>query len=427
MYASDNAPGNFSKDERQDLFLCLQRQLVDPTIVCSAARFVDQNADIGVLRLKRDVGKENSLGFFGTTRNFVDRHNNTGGFDGRFRFDKRTVADFQVIGTTTRGRFYDPDLDRVLYRTGNGIGYRVWAERSGRNLYMNYLIEGRSRDYRADVGFTQRTDTNYAGSFISYKTDPDSKKKIIFKRFYNETNIRYDWKGRSQYVFTNSQYQLGLQKNTYISMNGQLGYERVFEHEFGPNRTPTRQGAFLGPSAERSAKYWAHQVYFETQPNKQMFFSFFMDNTWGLMDYDLGHGPPFDPGPGHQLMIQSSLRYQPTTAFQTQLNYNKIKLRRDDTGLIAFDDNILSSRSTYQFSRYTFARVRMDYSSLSRRFRPQVVLGWTPNPGTSFYVGYNDDLNYNGFNPYTGQYEPRFQSNSRTFFIKASYLFKRSF
>src|SRR5204863_1425831 len=35
MYASDNAPGNFSKDERQDLYLCRQRQLVDPTVICA--------------------------------------------------------------------------------------------------------------------------------------------------------------------------------------------------------------------------------------------------------------------------------------------------------------------------------------------------------------------------------------------------------
>jgi hypothetical protein len=439
LFASDNAPGNLSKDERQQLFECLLRH---PRNVCSDERFVDKNASIGVLRLKRDIGKESNLGFVATTYDFVDEHNNTGGFDGRWRFDKKTVGEFQVLGTTSRSTFYDPDLNSFVYRTGNGIGYRGYLERSGRNLYMNYLVEGRSRDYRADVGFTQRTDTNYAGSYIQYKTDPNSKKKIIYKRINNESNVRYDWQGRSQYVFTNSQFQLALHKNTYVSVNGQLGYERVFEHEFGPNRTATRQGAFFGPSAERSARFKANQVYLETQPNKQWFYSFFMDNTWGLMDYDLGAGhfprasyaaqtygqnAPYDPGPGHQMWIESQIRYQPTTALQTQLNYTRIKLRRYDTGLVAFEDNIFSSRSTYQFSRYTFLRVRMDYSSLSRHFRPQVVGGWTPNPGTAFYVGYNDDLNYNGFNPYTGQYEPRFHGNGRTFFIKASYLFKRSF
>jgi hypothetical protein len=42
-------------------------------------------------------------------------------------------------------------------------------------------------------------------------------------------------------------------------------------------------------------------------------------------------------------------------------------------------------------------------------------------------VGYNDDLNYNGYNPYTRRLEPGISGNGRSFFIKASYLFKRSF
>ena len=62
-----------------------------------------------------------------------------------------------------------------------------------------------------------------------------------------------------------------------------------------------------------------------------------------------------------------------------------------------------------------------------RRVRPQPVVGWTPSLGTALYAGYNDDLNYNGYNPYTGLNEPGFRGNGRTFFIKASYLFRKSF
>jgi hypothetical protein len=58
--------------------------------------------------------------------------------------------------------------------------------------------------------------------------------------------------------------------------------------------------------------------------------------------------------------------------------------------------------------------------------RGEYLLGWSPNPGTAFYAGYNDSLNYNGFNPFTGQYEPGFARNGRTFFIKVSYLFRHS-
>jgi hypothetical protein len=428
MYASDNAPGNFDPDDREALFICQQqRQTSGGTALCRNERFIDQNADIGVMRFKRDIGKESNLGFFASTYNFVDHHNHAGGLDGRLRFDKKTVAEFQVVGTTTRGNFYDPDLDKNLYRTGNGLGYSLWVERSGRNLYMNYLATGRSQDYRTDVGFSQRTDTNYLGSFIQYKTDQDPKKAIIFKRIQNATNISYDWKGRSQYAITNTQGMLALQRQTYIGASFQMGYERVFEHEFGRTRQIGRLGAFTGNDSERSARFKAVQAFIETTPTKKIYASIFMDHTWGLMDYDLGANGQYNPGPGNQLLLETTFRFQPTTAFQTQLNYNKIRLVRHDTGRVAFDDNILSSRSTYQFSRSTFARLRLDYSSLSERFSPQFVLGWTPNPGTSLYVGYSDNLNYYGRNPFNGIPEQGLYSNGRTFFIKMSYLFRKSF
>lgn len=442
LYASDNAPGNYSKDERQDLLECSLAR-TNPWQLCPNERFMDKNAGIGVFRFKRDVGKENTLGFFATSYNFVDKHNYTSGADGRFRLSKKITTEFQLVGTHSRRNFYDPDTDRVSYRTGNGLGYRVWGERSDRNLYMNFLAEGRSPNYRADVGFTPRTDTNYLGSFIQYTTDKDQKKAIIYKQIWNETNVRYDWKGRTQYSITNTRAQVGLQRQTYIGVNFQLGYERVLEHEFGPRRSATQLGAFFGPDSGRSANLTAGQFFIETTPWKQIYLFFFTDYTSGQMEYDLGAGPdfprvsraalllgqnaPYDPGPGDQLMIESSIRYQPTSAFRTQLNYNKIRLRRHDSGLIAFDDNIFSSRSTYQFTRDIFARLRFDYSTLNKRIRPQVVLGWTPNPGTALYIGYTDDFSYNGWNPYTGIREPGLHGNGRTFFIKASYLFKKSF
>jgi hypothetical protein len=442
LYASDNAPGNYSKDEREGLLGCQRERLADPTVVCGIERFVDKNAHIGILRLKRDVGREHNLGFFATSYNFIERHNNTAGFDGRFRINPKTVTDFQILGTTSRRNFYDADLDQTLYRTGNGVGYRAHLERADRNLYMNFLAMGRSPDYRADVGFTQRTDTNYLGSYVRYQTDRDSKKSIVYKRVQNSTNISYDWRGRSQYAITDTSGMLALQRQTFVQLGFQLGYERVFEHEYGAKRTATRRGAFFGPDPERSSPYKAIQGFIETTPNKQFFAFFFVDYTWGLMEFDLGNGPDFprvsraalldpdggfDPGPGDQLFIDSSFRYQPTTSFQTQLNYNKRRLHRHDTGLLAYDDNIFSSRSTYQFSRNTFARLRLDYSTLSKHLRPQLVVGWTPNPGTALYIGYNDDVSYNGYNPFSGQFEPGFQGNGRNFFIKASYLFRRSF
>jgi len=109
------------------------------------------------------------------------------------------------------------------------------------------------------------------------------------------------------------------------------------------------------------------------------------------------------------------------------------QLRRNDTRLFAYKTNIFSWKTTYQFTRFTFVRARWDYDTLSSRAAGQFLFGWNPNPGTAFYAGYNDTLYYNGFNPYTTDatgapmLEPGFHRDNRTFFIRASYLFRKTF
>jgi hypothetical protein len=137
--------------------------------------------------------------------------------------------------------------------------------------------------------------------------------------------------------------------------------------------------------------------------------------------------PPLDPGPGKSFNVDFGVNYLPTKPWSMSMNVNHSYLRRNDTGLLAYQDSIYSFRSTYQFSRFVFARARVDYDTLSSNARGQFLFGYTPNPGTALYVGYNDDLTYNGNNPFSGGFERGLRRNGRTFFIKLSYLFRKSF
>ena len=92
--------------------------------------------------------------------------------------------------------------------------------------------------------------------------------------------------------------------------------------------------------------------------------------------------------------------YKPIDPLRVSLNYTKSRLRRNDTGQVAFDTNIFSLRSTYQFTRFLFTRLRVDYDTLSANTSGQLLFGWNPNPGTAFYVGYNDNFNFKGYSPF---------------------------
>ena len=446
LLASDNAPGNFSEEERND-----------PSSFKLIERFVDKNAYVGVLRLKRDVGKESTLGLLITSYNFIEKHNQLGGIDGRFKLSAQKTLSFQVLGTHTRDCFSDPAANlyqplssapcfnggstRDFYRTGNGFLYSVNYNRDGRHFFYGANAGGRTRDYRAEVGFTRRTNTNNAGFYTGYSSEPKPKATLIQWNLNSSTGINFDWQGRSQGIFSESSLQLSLQKSSFLGAGVTIGYERLFEEEFGAARTPTQPGSFFG-GPERSAKQMTEYLFAGTHPSKKYALNLFLVHGGNAFDFDFGAGSkyprvspaalinpdaPLDPGPGSFWESNLSIDYKPTNELSTSFNYTFNKLTRNDTHLVAYKENIFSFRSTYQFSRFVFARARIDYGTLAANARAQFLFGWTPNPGTAFYVGYNDDLTRNGFSPFTGQLEPGFRRNGRTFFVKLSYLIRKSF
>jgi hypothetical protein len=495
MLASDNAPGNLGDDDRD--FVRATDDLsgiTNPTLRSqlqgrrdSILKVLDKNATVGVLRLKRDVGKEGHIGFLATTSNFVDKYNHVAGGDVRYRLNKQTVFWAQALGSISHRPFFYAEEAGTFDRKEQGLAYAYNIDSAGRNWGWNYSAVGRSRFFRADVGFDRRRNTNNQSLFVRYQSNEKPKARIVSWRVFNAANTNFDWSARHQGFLNETQLQVRMQKQTFIGVGYQEGYERVFESEFGATRDalsrvsidtfgpalastappcdptgglapiipddPTtddvdesrrlRRCTFFGSDPERSSPHRDVYFYVETTPSKKYSFFIFSIYRHGALDFDFGNenpdfprvspgalldpDAPLDPGPGNELTIEATANYQPTDALRLSLAYNKQRLTRHDTGLVAFDDNIYTLRGTYQFTRFWFARARVDYTSLGRNARGQFLLGWAPNPGTTFYVGYNDDMNRNGLNPFSGQLEPGFRRNGRLFFIKMSYLIRRSF
>ncbi|HKB65074.1 MAG TPA: DUF5916 domain-containing protein [Pyrinomonadaceae bacterium] len=451
LLASDNGPGNFSAEER----------------LTANPRLIGKNASVGILRLKRDIGKKDSfIGLLATYDRFVDRYNELGGFDTRLRVNKQTTFTAQVLATHTRRQFFFPDEGGTFDRKKNGFIYALDYNKDGRHFGYDLSAVGRTLYYRADVGFNRRANTNNLNGFFRYNSEPKPKARLISWRVYDNISTNFDWQGRSQVFNNESQIQFSFRRQTYLGVGYDQGYERVFEREFGPTRKAaasncalTNTCTFWGADDERSAYNKGLYMFAGSTPMKKVDFNMFINGRAGSLDFDFGAGPRFprvsipavaarnaqaaglcggpvpppvctapqDPGPGAFLHFDATVNYRPSTPLNLSLSFTKERLRRYDTGLLAFDENIVSLRSTYQFTRFIFARGRIDFDSLASNVKGQFLFGWTPNPGTAMYIGYNDDLSRNGFNPFSGQLEPGFRRNGRTFFIKMSYLFRKSF
>jgi hypothetical protein len=443
LYASDNAPGNYEDDIRYD----------PERLPAGLDRLNEQNSKVGVLRVKRDIGKESFVGFLATSYNFADRSNYVGGFDARLKFDKQTSLDVQVLGTNARFcAFARKEADDTC-RTQNGFVYAYNFNKNARHHYFNVNGVGRTEGYVALVGFTRRVNTNSVNTNFGYFTEPKPKAKITSWEMNHYAGGSFDWQGRSQNWTYEGQVGPNLQRQSFVRVGYNTGYERVFASEFG--EAQFRNG--LPETSETSKNFFA---YAGSTPTKRIQFFYFFGYRVGQLDYDFGAGRRFprvspsavaqreavalklckdlpgdppecaglpDPGGGGYLYTNGNVTYKATKDLNMTLNFSKNRLVRDDTGLVAFDTNILSLKTTYQFTRFAFTRARIDYDSTTSHYSGQFLFGWTPNPGTAFYVGYNDDLNRNYFNRFSQQPEPGLLRNNRSFFIKASYLFRRSF
>ena len=447
LVATDKAPGNYGEDE-------INNESLFPRIT----EFIDKNAQFAVLRLKQDIGKENNIGFFGTYRSFPEQKNLVAGIDGRIKINPRLSSVFQVVGTNSRRCFFDADFEPLQnleqaernrevcgtganyltstqpgttyhpstfneYRTGNALGYYANLDYTTDQHGWYAEFGGRSKYYRSDAGFNRRSDTNFAFIWNRFSTKSAPKKSIIRANWAQFSGIDYDWGGRLQRWRGGSNVNLSLQHNTFLFIEAAGAYEKLYEEEFGIKRTDTRPvGHFIG---EPTRETWQQIVSGNIQQTVNKYFNYtlflgFFNNSFDFTTTTR------NPRPGPQFDAEVFAEVKPIDPLRISASYRKSRLVRAEDRVRAFDSDIISVRSTYQFTRFIYTRVRLDYDSMRDNFAGQLLFGWNPNPGTAFYVGYNDNFNYNGVNPYTRQFEPTFERNSRTFFIRASYLFRKS-
>ncbi len=444
LAASDKAPGNYDQDDRND-----------PSVRPRIDEFLDKNALFAVLRLKRDFGRENNIGFMTTYRGFPEQKNLLASVDGRFKLSPKVTSQFQIAGATSKRCFFDPEFDPNAdpvqaarnseicgggtfggitlqgnrfneYRKGNGIGYYANIDSSSDRRGWFFEVGGRSGDFRSDVGFTRRTNTNYATAFNRFSTKSDPTASIIRASWVQFSGIDYDWSGRLQRFRVGTNVNLNLQRSMYLNVESAVAFEKLYEEEFGVKRLPTRPtGTFQGDPTRSS---WQQSVSANLNQtlNKKFNYGLFAGFINNSFDFDFGSSGLLNPGTGQQFDAEFYGEVKPADPLRISLSYRKSRLVRDDTNKRAFDADLVSLRSTYQFSRFVFARMRLDYNSTRNSYASQILFGWNPSPGTALFVGYNDDFNYGGRSPFTGQPESGFERNTRTFFIRTSYLFRKS-
>jgi hypothetical protein len=327
------------------------------------------------------------------------------------------------------------------------VSYDYLYFHNKRNFTYGFGGRGATKDYRADLGFTNRNDTNQFFTFIELGSEPKPKAFLINKQLNTSFGVRHDFQGRLQSFGFDSNININLRGNAGGGFGGSFSREILVEDEFGPKRNVAlnRRGAFFG-DPRRAANQFSLFGYGYKNINKRFSLNASGNLNLNNFDFDFGAGrkfvrvspaavasylvrpfvvAPLDPGTGTEFSFDIGAEVKPTDKFNFEVGFNKDEFRRNDTKLLTFISNIATFRSTYQFSRFVSVKARLDYNTLSGRLRGQYTFGWTPSPGKALYVGYSDASNYKGY--VFGNKRDDFQQLNRTFFIKLSYLFRKSF
>jgi hypothetical protein len=411
------------------------------------ALYAEDDARKGAFRIKRDFGRESTVGATLTTidddadaaADATAKFSHVVSADARIRLSDQAVATAQLAGSFADMPFRDTELGGTRQRYGQGFGYYAKIERRGRHVLTALTASGSSPDYRADLGFTRRANTNGVTLQTTYNSEPRPDARLISWSATNVAVAQWDWQGRADFVYVYPQLRLNFRRQTSLSVFAFRDYERLFEEEFGARRGPDRPGAFIGDS-ERSTSWEGFVVQGATSPSEAVALSVTMSRSWDVFDYDFGAGPkfprvspaalidasaPYDPGPATSTTISGDVTWRPVDALRTSLTASHDTLVRNDNGLTAYRATLLSWRTAYQFTRFTFVRLRTDWDSSSATLRGQYLFGWTPNPGTAIYAGYNDVATIDGFDSVTGVPVRGFRRQGRTLFVKVSYMLRR--
>jgi hypothetical protein len=192
----------------------------------------------------------------------------------------------------------------------------------------------------------------------------------------------------------------------------------------------TRQG-FLNISHGRGHETWQGTKY--RVGSDVNFFGNMQTLRWLSLGGNYRHGPSIyydelDPFQGRSRSVGVSATIQPNQHLSQDLDVNRERFWRPETGAEVYAVTIVNARTTYQFDRHFLVRMLAQYDSSSERVLTDFLASYELVPGTVFHVGYGSlyEKGFGSVEPVPGG-DPNDTSNrylmiNRGLFLKASYL-----
>ncbi len=397
-----------------------------------------QNAYFGILRVNRELGKNNSVGVIYTDRelhtfpnSFCSSlrcgvgFNRVGGVDTQLHFGQNWQMNAQAV--TSETKFSDGSHE-------SGPAYQVYAERSSRNWEFNTMYQDIAPGFATETGFINRTDYRRFSNFLNRTFHTEGKHLISHGPHVFQLSM-WDHNGTRLNHQINPVYQWIFPRKSFFAIFNVLEHERLRPSDFS-TLTANRDYTHVIGGTEVGTQYF----------------------KWINLDLEMDWGTAtnFVPRTGPPVLAYQNTAFmrgtvRPTKGLTVENTYIMTRLLDQNTGLNIFNNHIMRSKWNYQFTKEFSLRMIGQYVTTianpglttlqsTKSFNGDVLFTYLLNPGTAIYVGYNSDLanidpslqrTCGGFacapgQSFDGLLRTRngFINDGRQIFIKLSYLFR---
>ncbi len=369
--------------------------LIFPGSQGSASTSLDRLSSALVVRYKRDLGTQYTLGALFTNRSGGDYFNRVLGGDGEARISNRDKISFQFLGSSTR---YPDEVATGFAQplgTVNDRAFRLRYEHQARNLNFYAGYDDVGDRFRADLGFMPKVDYRQLRGGISYSW-------IRNRGWWSQIQLG-----------TSYQSSADQQGGFLFRMNSlNLTFSGAMQSHFMLYAYRIREG-YQGQAFPQ----WAAEAFLQMQPIAALQLAFY-GNLGDRVDYEnVRPGRQFQANPAATLNLGKRL------AFRLEHNY----VRMEVDGRKLYTANITQGQAIFHLNLRTFFRAIVQYVDYRynpanytfpidpefRRLFSQLLFSYRLNPRTVFFLGYSDNAR--------GSQDFRLTRSDRTVFMKVSY------
>lgn len=390
------------KEDRNGIGVFLTRDdvnsLIIPSNQSSQFAFLDEQVTGSVLRYRRDIFTNSTLGALFSDREGDDYHNRFFGADGFFRLSNSDTIDFQALHSETQ---YPPSLAEQFDQEFDAFGDEALFVRynhSATSWLWGGLYEDFGKGFRADSGFIPRVDTRRVNGFLQRRIFGDGS------QWYTQLNF-------------------GVVGERIENHDGLLTDSTLqgFANFSGPLQSFFEVDVFHNKEFFDGVTYDINRVdtTFQIKPSGKIAINYFGQIGDAI---DFANSQAADV-----VLLNPSVEFKVNRPINLQFNHTYQRLNVASGTL--FTANLSQIRVVYQFNVRMFVRAIIQYLNLTQNqdlytfpvdpetktVFTQFLFSYKLNPQTVVFVGYSDNR--------LGLQQVDLLQTDRTFFMKIGYAF----